>query len=99
MKIKIEGGIYFDPASLKHPNWPACYPPYRFCASQAPTFCDYVLAAPFTLEADVPDDFDPRPGMVDKLREKRKLVEREFARTVMEIDQRINSLLAIEMTP
>lgn len=92
MKIKIEGGIYFDPDSLKYSSSDK----YRFCCVVQSNFCGYTLIVPHTLEAEIPDDFDPRHGMVAELREERKKAEREFAARVMEIDQRINSLLAIE---
>lgn len=97
MKIKIEGSIYFDPDSTKYSS--GIIPAYRFCASTKDNFCDYVRVVPHTVDAEIPDDFDPRPGMVEALREQRKAAERAFAETVMKIDQRINSLLAIEMAP
>ena len=96
MKIKIEGSIYFDPDSLKYQNHPDIWPPYRFYAFQTPTMGECTRVCAHTIETDIPDDFDPRPGMVKALREQRKAAEREFAAKVMEIDQRINSLLAIE---
>lgn len=94
MKIKIEGAIYFDPDSAKFGK-NVCAE-WRFCAIVQPNFAGYVLAAPHTIEAEIPDDFDPRPGMVEALRKERQEAERAFAARVMEIDRRINSLLAIE---
>ena len=94
MKIKIEGSIYFDPDSMKYGG--GIIPAYRFCDSTKDNFCDYVRVVPHTLEVEIPDDFDPRPGMVEKLREKRKQAHADFAAMVMKIDQEINSLLAIE---
>jgi hypothetical protein len=50
----------------------------------------------FTVE--VPDNFDPRPGMVASLRAEKKRTQALFAAKVKEIDDRINSLLALEMS-
>ena len=55
-----------------------------------------VIVAEHEFEVDVPDDFDPRPSMVDSLKEQKRLARAEFAKKVTEIDQRIQSLLAIE---
>jgi len=46
-------------------------------------------------EVEVPDNFDPRPGQVAALKEKKERMQAEFASKVKEIDDRINSLLAI----
>lgn len=46
-------------------------------------------------EVEVPDNFDPRPGQVAALKAKKEKVQAEFAAKVKEIDDRINSLLAI----
>lgn len=50
-------------------------------------------------EADIPDDFDIRPFQIDKLRRERDEAAAEFAKRVKEIDDKINSLLAIENNP
>lgn len=46
-------------------------------------------------EVEVPDNFDPRPGQVAALKAKKEQMQAEFASKVKEIDDRINSLLAI----
>lgn len=48
----------------------------------------------FTVE--VPDDFDPRPQMVQKLEAEKRKVEAEFHARVTQINAQIQSLLAIE---
>lgn len=47
-------------------------------------------------EVEVPDNFDPRPGQIAALKAKKERVQAEFSKRVMEIDEQINSLLAIE---
>ena len=49
-----------------------------------------------SFEVEVPDNFDPRPGQVAALKAKKEKVQAEFAAKVKEIDEQINSLLAIE---
>ena len=46
-------------------------------------------------EVEVPDNFDPRPGQVAALEAKKKEIQAEFAAKVKQIDDKINSLLAI----
>lgn len=58
---------------------------------------DTVIVAEHQIEVEVPDDFDPRPGKIAALKEKKKLMEAKFAASVKEINDQINSLLAIEM--
>jgi len=50
-------------------------------------------------EVDIPNDFDIRPFQIDKLRKERDIAAAEFAKRVKEIDDKINSLLAIENKP
>jgi len=45
---------------------------------------------------EVPDNFDPRPGQVAALKAKKEKVQAEFSKRVMELDEQINSLLALE---
>lgn len=58
---------------------------------------DAVIVAEHQIEVEVPDDFDPRPGKIAALKEKKKLMEAQFAASVKVINDQINSLLAIEM--
>lgn len=55
-----------------------------------------VVVAEHEIEVEVPDNFDPRPAMVESLQEQKRLAEAEFGKKVREINQRIQSLLALE---
>ena len=57
---------------------------------------DTVVVAEHQIEVEVPDDFDPRPGIVEALKEQKKQEQAKFALRVKEIYDRIKSLLAIE---
>lgn len=51
-----------------------------------------------SFEVDVPDDFDPRPQQIAVLEAEKVRIRTEMARRVKELDDRIQSLLAIEMS-
>jgi 2',3'-cyclic-nucleotide 2'-phosphodiesterase (5'-nucleotidase family) len=57
---------------------------------------DRVVVFEHAIEVEVPDNFDPRPAMVANLEEKKRQVRAEFAKKVKELDEQIQSLLAIE---
>jgi hypothetical protein len=46
-------------------------------------------------EVEVPDNFDPRPGQVAALEAKKEEMRAEFSKRVKDIDDKINSLMAI----
>lgn len=68
------------------------YTMYRPSAKYSP---NTVVVAEHEIEVEVPDGFDPRPAMVDALVEQKRLAQDEFSKTVMAIDRRIQSILAI----
>lgn len=56
----------------------------------------YTIVMEHSFEVEIPDNFDPRPGQIAALKAEKERVQAEFAKKVMEIDARINELLAIE---
>lgn len=56
---------------------------------------NYVVVAETAFDVDIPDDFDIRPHQVAALEKKKREVQAQFAAKVKELDDRINSLLAI----
>jgi hypothetical protein len=56
---------------------------------------NYFTVKPHSFEVDVPDDFDTRPHQVAALEKKKQELREKFAMAVKELDDRINSLLAI----
>lgn len=89
MKIKIEGGIYLRTIPERYSA------DIFFLPGVAVDWSGGKLITAHTIEVDVPD-FDHRSVQVEALRAKRKEIHDAFAAAVMEIDQRLNSLLAIE---
>lgn len=57
-----------------------------------------VLIGEHSIEVEVPDDFDPRPAQVQRLREEQQKVRAAMAKRIKELDDQINSLLALEMS-
>ena len=55
-----------------------------------------VVMMQHSFEVEVPDNFDPRPGQIAALKTKREKAQADFSKTVMEIDARINELMALE---
>ncbi|RQR87811.1 hypothetical protein DIE09_06420 [Burkholderia sp. Bp9010] len=50
-------------------------------------------------EVEVPDDFDPRAGLVENLEREKRKITAEFRAKVTQINGQIQSLLAIEASP
>jgi hypothetical protein len=90
MKIKIEGAVYFR--TKRDYDWQS---PMVFLEGPAEGTSAFRLLAPHTIEIEAPD-FDQTAAELETLRQRRKEIHDQFAAAVMKIDQRINSLLAIE---
>jgi hypothetical protein len=90
MKVTIKG--YVTCTQYQWDDKPVfsfyCFDPTSYDAST-------VKVMTHEFEVEVPDNFDPRPGQVAALEAKKKEMQAEFSRRVMEIDEKINSLLAI----
>ena len=89
--VTIKGALYFN---TNHWNEESKYQffDYPTTLDGQVKICDHE----FTLE--VPADFDPRPQQIKALEAQRQELHNKFAAAVLEIDQRINSLLALEMS-
>ena len=60
---------------------------------------EYVLIQPHEFEVEIPDDFDPRPGMIDGLRKQQQQTLADAQLKVTRIEERIQQLLCIEHKP
>lgn len=56
---------------------------------------NYVVVAQTSFDVHIPDDFDIRTHQVAALEKKKREVQAQFAAKVKELDDQINSLLAI----
>lgn len=59
----------------------------------------YVAIKPVEVEFDIPDNFDPREGIIFGLREQKKKVIADAQLKATQIEERIQRLLAIEYKP
>jgi hypothetical protein len=86
---KIDGFIEYRPAAYEGEQ--------EFLFHRC-TMEDYgfVTVMPFTIEFEVPDDFDPRQKMVEMLNAKKREVMAEFQKRLTEIDKQINKYTALE---
>jgi hypothetical protein len=96
MRIEIKGFIFACPDVYGKMEEPT----YRFydwdVTERSDSFQKYVKVCEHTLVAEIPDNFDPRPGLVANLERERERVQAEFTKRVTEINAQIQSLLAIE---
>lgn len=63
-----------------------------------PRTCDidsYYVISQTSMDVEIPNDFDMRPHQIAVLEKKKQEVREKFAMAVKELDDQINSLLAI----
>ncbi|WP_217589786.1 hypothetical protein [Burkholderia sp. GbtcB21] len=93
MKIEINGFIVYG--CYEHEARSGDKPYFSF-KDYEPGSESFVTVRPETLSFDVPDDFDPRPAMVERLKAEKERIKAEFQMRVTQIDAQIQSLQAIE---
>jgi hypothetical protein len=89
MNITIKGGLYFDADPVNTEGR------ITFFRGSLHKFSTFTPICEYTIEAEAPEGFDPAQAEVSALKARREEVSKKFAETVRQIDQRINSLLAI----
>lgn len=92
--IEIQGWIVHDAFQAMHPSIYAH--PWTFRAFEPDSTSENVSVVPHTITVEIPDDFDPRPGIVKALEAQKEKARADFAALVTKLDRQINELLAIE---
>ncbi|AOJ62457.1 hypothetical protein WJ32_08295 [Burkholderia ubonensis] len=99
MKVTIKGVVHaqqveqYDAEKLEYvPATKFMVFPYEMTDVSS----DYVVVGQQEFTVDVPDNFDPRAGIVANLEREKKALQAECAARITAIDSRIQSLLAIE---
>jgi hypothetical protein len=96
MKVKIDAFVCYEQPCIwgegKHGFQIQMYDPSDVNSTRN------VLVFPQTFEVEIPENFDPRPQMVKSLEAEKEKARKDFAYKVMEIDRKINELLALEHT-
>lgn len=96
--VTISGFIVFDAMRARYPDiWPG--EGFNFTGYEPSGDSQSTVVRPHTFTVEVPADFDPRPGMVKALEEKKRKAHAEFSALVAQIDRQISELQAIEYTP
>lgn len=90
MKVQIDGWILFGRNEWEHHREPY-YKFYAYDQSEG-----FVCVKEHSFEVEVPDDFDPRPKMVEQLELEKKSITAEFNEKIVSLNAQIQSLLAIE---
>lgn len=94
--VTIKGWITYDLIRARHPdifpNGPWSFQGYEPTEHGNPVVCEH------TFTAEVPADFDPRPGMVKNLETQKAQVRAEFMARVADLDRQISELQAIEFS-
>ena len=56
----------------------------------------FIPVGPATVTIDMPEDFDPRAGAVETLKQRKQQIMAEFQARINQIDQQISQYTAIE---
>lgn len=57
-----------------------------------------VVVGEHSIEVEVPDDFDPRPELINGLKEQQKKARADFEKLCTDIQRQISELQALEFT-
>jgi len=94
-KVQIAGHVYWQQNKfMKEPQ--IIFERYDMRKWDADALDGRVHIAEHSFEFDMPDNFDPRPGLVAGLEAERQRIRSEFAAKMTSIDRQIAQLLAIE---
>jgi hypothetical protein len=92
--LTLVGSIYFKPKQTFHQfGWIEVPADREAFWNSSP---DYVLIAPYTIEIEMPEGFDPMKETLNALQVQRKLILAENEKRLTDIDGKIQELMAIE---
>ena len=97
MKLSIEGWVH-----AKHDRYNPRELIYVFFEGSKPwngTENEYIPVCAYTIEFDLPEDFDPRAKQIEALEKERTKLQAAFQARITEINAQIQSLLAIDNNP
>jgi hypothetical protein len=93
MKVSITTFLHMSP-----PRYGAKEPKFEFYPFDMSSNGS-ALVGERVIEVEVPDDFDPKPGLVKAMRKKQSDLRAESEFKIKQIEEHIQSLLAIEFKP
>ena len=92
MKKTLKGFLHFSTES-----WSYGEIVFFGCDMSKSSTSGYIMIKTLEIEADIPDDFDPRPAQIKALQEKQTKAAADFHAMNTEIMRQINELQALEM--
>ena len=92
--LTLVGSIYFRPkASFQTFGWIEIPADRESFWNRSP---EYILVAPYTIEIEMPEGFDPKQETLKALQIERKLILADNEQRLNAVDSKIQELLAIE---
>ena len=90
MKIKTIAHVHYQKFSWEKKG------EYRLASFQMDDNAERTYVSEQEIEIDIPEDYDPRAQQVAALEKQKQKVMADYHKSVMEINERINKLLALE---
>lgn len=94
-KHTVNGALYLYVSKYSMPDRPV----YHFHAGQDLDGDSFVKIVDHSFVIEIPEDFDPVPGQIAALNEKKRLLRVKLADELREIDDRLSKLQAITFEP
>lgn len=94
MKVKIEGVIEFKTSEYGNDN----YHGFFFHALEMSDY-GYINVMPYTIEVEIPDEFDPRSAQIAALEKEKTALRAACQKSITNIERHISELLALDNIP
>lgn len=90
MKIKTTAHVHYQKYAWQEKG------EYRLASFKLDDSAERTYIGQQEIEIDIPDDYDPRAQQIAALEALKQKVMADYHKSVMEINERINKLLALE---
>ena len=90
MNIKIMAQVHYQKYAWQEKG------EYRLASFKLDDSAERTYVGEQEIEIDIPEDYDPRAQQVAALEKQKQKVMADYHKSVMEINERINKLLALE---
>ena len=90
MKIKTTAHVHYQKYAWQEKG------EYRLASFKLDDTAERTYVGEQEIDVDIPDDYDPRAQQIAALEALKQKVMADYQKSVMEINERINKLLALE---
>ena len=90
MKIKTTAHVHYQKYTWQEKG------EYRLASFKLDDTAERTYVGEQEIDVDIPDDYDPRAQQIAALEALKQKVMADYQKSVMEINERINKLLALE---